>query len=59
MADVFDALTSDRGYRQAWSLETTVDWMERESGKHFDPDVLGAFLDSMDEIASVRSLLSR
>ncbi len=59
VADVFDALTSERGYRQAWSLETTVAWMERESGKHFDPDVLSAFLDSMDEIQSVHSLLSR
>lgn len=59
VADVFDALTSDRGYRLAWSLETTIAWMERESGKHFDPDVLDAFLDSMDEIRPVRSLLSR
>jgi putative two-component system response regulator len=57
VADVFDALTSDRGYRLAWSLETTIAWMERESGKHFDPDVLDAFLDSMDEVRSVRSLL--
>jgi putative two-component system response regulator len=59
VADVFDALTSERGYRQAWSLETTVAWMERERAKHFDPDVLSAFLDSMDEIQSVRSLLSK
>ena len=59
VADVFDALTSDRGYREAWSLETTVEWMERESGKHFDPDVLATFLASMDEIRSVRSLLSQ
>ena len=59
VADVFDALTSDRGYRLAWSLETTVAWMERESGQHFDPDVLAVFLGSMDEIRSVRSLLSQ
>lgn len=59
VADVFDALTSDRSYRMAWSPETTIAWMERESGKHFDPDVLKAFLASMDEIQSVRSLLSR
>lgn len=59
VADVFDALTSDRSYRMAWSPETTTAWMERESGKHFDPDVLKAFLASMDEIQSVQSLLSR
>ena len=58
VADVFDALTSDRSYRLAWSHETTIAWMERERGKHFDPDVLSMFLDSMDEIQSVRSLLS-
>jgi putative two-component system response regulator len=59
VADVFDALSSDRAYRRAWSLETTVEWMESESAKHFDPDVLGTFLASMDEIRSVRSLLSQ
>jgi putative two-component system response regulator len=59
VADVFDALTSDRGYRRAWTMETTLGWMERERGTHFDPKVLDAFMDSMDEIRSVRSLLSR
>lgn len=59
VADVFDALTSDRGYRLAWSHETTVAWMQRESGKHFDPEVVDVFLGSMDEIQSVRSLLSK
>jgi putative two-component system response regulator len=58
VADVFDALTSDRVYRQAWSLETTIAWMTRERGRHFDPEVLDVFLDSMDEIRSVQSLLS-
>lgn len=58
VADVFDALTSDRVYRQAWSMETAVTWMTRERGKHFDPEVLDAFLSSMDEIQSVQSLMS-
>ena len=58
VADVFDALTSDRAYRDAWSLERTLEWMERERGRHFDPEVLDAFLASMDEIQSVRSLLT-
>jgi putative two-component system response regulator len=54
VADVFDALTSDRGYRPAWSLDTTLGWMQEERGSHFDPDVLDAFFDSMDEIRAVR-----
>jgi putative two-component system response regulator len=58
VADVFDALTSDRVYRPAWSLETTLTWMRRERGGHFDPDVLDAFCSSMDEVLSAKSLLS-
>jgi putative two-component system response regulator len=58
VADVFDALTCDRAYRQAWSLESTVAWMTRERGKHFDPTVLDALLSSMDEIQAIRSELT-
>jgi putative two-component system response regulator len=58
VADVFDALTCDRAYRQAWSLESTISWMTRERGKHFDPSVLDALLASMDEIQAIRSELT-
>jgi putative two-component system response regulator len=59
VADVFDALTSDRVYRPAWSVADTVEEMKRERGRHFDPVVLDAFLDSLDEILAVRSQLSQ
>ena len=58
VADVFDALTSDRVYRPAWSVDTTVAWMTCERGKHFDPEVLDVFLGSMDEVRSAMPLLS-
>ena len=58
LADVFDALTSDRVYRPAWSVQETIEWMRNERGKHFDPEVLDAFFASMDEIRSVQLLLS-
>ena len=58
VADVFDALTSDRVYRPAWSVATTLAWMTRERGVHFDPDVLDTFCASLDEVRSVQSLLS-
>jgi PAS domain S-box-containing protein/putative nucleotidyltransferase with HDIG domain len=45
IADVFDALTSDRPYRDAWSVEKALDYIREQSGKHFDPDVVNAFLD--------------
>jgi putative two-component system response regulator len=58
VADVFDALTSDRVYRPAWSMATTTAWMAGERGKHFDPAVLDAFLASPDEILAIRSALT-
>jgi putative nucleotidyltransferase with HDIG domain len=41
--DVWDALTSDRPYRQAWPLEKTRDYILERSGKQFDPQVVEAF----------------
>lgn len=43
--DVYDALTSDRPYRLAWSREDAIEHIEKESGTHFDPQVVELFLD--------------
>jgi len=43
--DVFDALTSDRPYRKAWSFEKTIDYIKEQSGTHFDPKIVDAFLE--------------
>jgi methanogenic corrinoid protein MtbC1 len=45
VADVFDALTSDRVYRKAFSVEDAVRMMREERGHHFDPMVLDAFME--------------
>ena len=45
IVDVWDALRSDRPYRKAWSKEKTLAHIQAESGKHFDPDVVGAFVE--------------
>ena len=58
IADVFDALTCDRVYRRAWSVEETVTEMRSQRGKHFDPEVLDVFLSSMGEIVGLRSALA-
>jgi HD-GYP domain-containing protein (c-di-GMP phosphodiesterase class II) len=42
--DVFDALTSVRPYKQAFTLETTLDMMRAERGSHFDPELLDHFI---------------
>ena len=44
VADVFDALTSKRPYKEAWSTERGIAAIEAESGKHFDPAVVSAFV---------------
>jgi PAS domain S-box-containing protein len=45
IVDVWDALTSNRPYRYAWSEQQALDYITRETGRHFDPEVVKAFLD--------------
>jgi len=44
IADVWDALTSDRPYRKAWSKEQTIEYIQEKSGSHFDPQIVDVFL---------------
>jgi PAS domain S-box-containing protein/putative nucleotidyltransferase with HDIG domain len=44
VVDVYDALTSDRPYRPAWSKSKTLQYIRDQSGKHFDPSVVEIFL---------------
>ena len=44
VADVYDALKSDRPYREGWALERVVDLITEEAGCQFDPVVVNAFL---------------
>lgn len=48
VADVYDALTSDRVYRKAFSHEKAVEMMSAERGTHFDPEPLDVMLDLLD-----------
>jgi hypothetical protein len=48
IADVFDALTSHRVYRDAFSVEQAREMMTAEAGKHFDPVLLHAFMEVLD-----------
>ena len=49
VVDVWDALVSDRPYRDAWSLEKAYEYIKSNSGYLFDPHVVEAFLKMMDE----------
>ncbi|WP_419765381.1 MAG: HD domain-containing phosphohydrolase [Arcobacter sp.] len=53
LADVFDALTQDRCYKKAWSIEKTVDYIKKESGKKFEPKLVNIFLDSINEFIKI------
>jgi PAS domain S-box-containing protein/putative nucleotidyltransferase with HDIG domain len=44
VVDVWDALTSDRPYRKAWPEEKALEYIQEQSGKHFDPKVVDYFL---------------
>jgi putative two-component system response regulator len=54
IADVFDALTSDRVYKKAFPLGRAIEIMREGRGKHFDARLLELFLDSMDEVLVIR-----
>jgi PAS domain S-box-containing protein len=44
LADVYDALTSDRPYRKAWPRKKALLYIGEQAGKHFDPKIVDAFL---------------
>jgi PAS domain S-box-containing protein len=52
VVDVWDALSTDRPYREAWSQEKVIEYLCEQSGKHFDPRVVEAFLLMLDTGAS-------
>ena len=54
IADVFDALTSDRVYRAAFPVESAIEMMQAERASHFDPALLDAFLAALPEIEVIR-----
>ena len=54
LADVYDALTSKRIYKEAYSHDKALKIIEREAGKHFDPDVVEAFLVNQDRFDRIR-----
>ncbi len=49
VVDVWDALTSDRPYRDAWTRDKAVNYIKEQAGKHFDPQVVKAFLEVIEE----------
>jgi len=54
LADVFDALTSVRPYKEAWSVEKAVDFIKSQKSIHFDPDLVDLFVQQLDKILEIK-----
>ncbi len=55
VADVFDALTSKRPYKEAWPVDSAVQWMTEQSGSHFDPAIIAVFLQQLPALLEIRA----
>ncbi|ABE56996.1 response regulator receiver modulated metal dependent phosphohydrolase [Shewanella denitrificans OS217] len=50
LADVFDALTTKRPYKEAWPLDKTLEYLKEQSGHHFEPKLVSLFIQELDKI---------
>jgi putative two-component system response regulator len=55
IADVFDALTSKRPYKEAWSIEKTVDFLKEQKGKHFEPKLVDLLIENLPQILEIKA----
>ncbi|MCG8428427.1 MAG: response regulator [Chromatiales bacterium] len=55
VADVFDALRSQRPYKQPWPIDKALDYLRTQRGKHFDNECIDAFLSNIDEIMVIEN----
>ena len=55
VADVFDALTSKRPYKEAWSVDKTLAFMQEQKGIHFEPRLIDLLIDNLDEILTIKA----
>lgn len=54
IADVFDALTSERPYKKPWSVEQAVNFLQENAGSHFDPRLVSLFVDKLDRMLEIK-----
>jgi len=55
IADVFDALASDRPYKKAWDLEKILELFREQKGKHFDPYLIDLFFENLDKFLKIKN----
>jgi putative two-component system response regulator len=54
IADVFDALTTERPYKKAWTVEASLKLIQEGAGSHFDPNLMAAFMTALPEILKIK-----
>jgi putative two-component system response regulator len=58
IADVFDALTTRRPYKEAWSVEDSIAYLQEQAGKKFDPDLVKVFVQQLPQIHELMAQFS-
>jgi len=56
LADVFDALTHKRCYKDAWEIDDVVSYIQEHRGTQFDPELVDLFVDNLDEFISISQI---
>ena len=59
IADVYDALTSERSYKEAWTPQASLHFLKSKSGKLFDPELVGIFLNMNDTLNAIKRNYSK
>jgi putative two-component system response regulator len=54
VSDVFDALTSERPYKKAWTLDAAAGYITEQRGRHFDPTLVEVFNDVLPDLLAIR-----
>jgi putative two-component system response regulator len=54
VADVFDALTSERPYKRAWKVDEAVAFLREWNGRHFDPRCIDGFFKGWDDVLAIK-----
>ncbi len=58
LVDVFDALGAKRCYKESWPMDKVVEKIQQQAGRHFDPELVSIFIQSLDEFIEIRDRLT-
>lgn len=56
LVDVYDAVSCNRSYKKAWTVEKVVEFIEKQKGRQFDPNLVGIFLADIEEFEKIKEI---